>query len=90
MMKIHNDLNDIFIGISCFTGTFKLQVREGSCPYQVPHIQVVYALHGLPREELERFKKQQIIVPIDADEMSEWCNSFVLISKENGKVMLCL
>ena len=24
------------------------------------------------------------------DEMSEWCNSFVLVPKVNGKVWLCL
>ena len=29
-MKIHIEFIDIFTGISCFEGTFKLQVREGS------------------------------------------------------------
>ena len=31
-----------------------------------------------------------IITPLGVDETSEWCNSFVLVPKANGKVRLCL
>ena len=31
-----------------------------------------------------------IITPLGVDEMAEWCNSFVLVPKANGKVRLCL
>ena len=31
-----------------------------------------------------------IIAPLGVDEMAEWCNSFVLVPKTNGKVQLCL
>ena len=31
-----------------------------------------------------------IITPLGIDEMAEWCNSFVLVPKANGKVRLCL
>ena len=31
-----------------------------------------------------------IIAPLGVDEMAEWCNSFVLVPKANGKVWLCL
>ena len=31
-----------------------------------------------------------IITPLGADEMAEWCNSFVLVPKANGEVRLCL
>ena len=30
------------------------------------------------------------IVPLGMDETLEWCNSFVLVPKVNGKVRLCL
>ena len=43
-MKIHNVYSDIFTGIGCFEGTFTLQVREGSCPYQALPRKVAYAL----------------------------------------------
>ena len=31
-----------------------------------------------------------IITPLGIDETMEWCNSFVLVPKANGKVRLCL
>ena len=31
-----------------------------------------------------------IIAPLGIDEISEWCNSFVVVPKANGKVWLCL
>ena len=72
------------MGISCFEGTFKLQVREGSCQYHAPPRRVASSLH----EELARLQKQQIIVPLDVDETSEWCKSLMLVPKANGKVRL--
>ena len=45
---------------------------------------------GTPEEDIERLQRQQIIVPLDMDEASEWCNNFVLVPKVNGKVKLCL
>ena len=50
---------------------------------------MAYALQK-PFEELERLQKQDIIAPLGIDETSEWCNSFVLVPKANGKVRLCL
>ena len=40
--------------------------------------------------ELERLQQQDIIPPLGRDESSEWCNSFVLTPKTNGRVRLCL
>ena len=40
------------------------------------------------KEELERLQMQKIIVPLDVDETSEWCNCFVLVPKANEKVRL--
>ena len=31
-----------------------------------------------------------IITPLGVDKTAEWCNSFVLVHKANGKVRLCL
>ena len=39
---------------------------------------------------LKRLQKQYIIAPLRDDETSEWCNSFVLVSKANGKLRLSL
>ena len=34
--------------------------------------------------------KKDIVVPLGVDKTSEWCNSFLLVPKANGKVRLCL
>ena len=32
--KVYNKLSDFFSGNGCFQGTFKMQARDGSWPYQ--------------------------------------------------------
>ena len=51
---------------------------------------MAYALQKPFKEELEHLQKLDIITPLGVDEMAEWCNSFVLVPKANGKVRLCL
>ena len=58
--------------------------------YQVPLRCVAYVLQKLFKEELDCLQKLGIITPLGVDEMAEWCNSFVLVPKANGKVSLCL
>ena len=56
--KIHSKFSDVFTGIMCFKGTFKLQVREGIQRYQVSARRVVYMIQEQLKEELERLQKQ--------------------------------
>ena len=51
---------------------------------------MLYALQKPFKEELEKLQRQDTIVPLGVDEKAEWCNSFVLVPKANGKVRLCL
>ena len=51
---------------------------------------MAYALQKPFKEELECLQKMYIITPLGVDELVEWCNSFVLVPKANGKVRLCL
>ena len=49
------------MGIGYFEGTFSLQVKPESEPYQVPQQHVAYALQKLFKEELEKLQRQDII-----------------------------
>ena len=89
-MKIHNAFGDVFNGTGCFKGTFSLQLKPNNKLHQVPPRHVAYALQKPFKEELEWLQKMDIITPLGVDETVEWCNSFVLVSIANGKVMLCL
>ena len=53
MHEIHNTFGDVFNGIGCFEGTFSLQLKPDSKPYQVPPRHVAYALQKPFKEELE-------------------------------------
>ena len=82
--------DNVFNGIGCFEGTFLLQIKPDSKPYQVPPRCVAYALQKLLKDELDWLQKLDIITPLGVIETMEWCNRFVLVPKANGKVRLCL
>ena len=72
MQKIHNTFGDVFNGIRCFKGTFSLQLKPDSKPYQVPPRHVAYTLQKLFKEELEWLQKMDIITPLGVDKTVEW------------------
>ena len=51
--ELHNTHSYVFTGISCFKGTFSLQVKEGKKPYQPSPGHVSYALQEPLKKELE-------------------------------------
>ena len=87
--RIHETYGEVFNGIWYFEGTFSLQLKLHSKPYQAPPRHVAYALQK-PFKELQRLQELDIIMPLGVDETAEWCISFVLVPKANGKVWLCL
>ena len=51
---------------------------------------MAYTLQKPFKVELDQLQKMDIIPPLGVDETVEWCNTFVLVPKVNGKVRLCL
>ena len=88
--KIHNVFDNVFNGIGCLEGTFSLQLKPDSKPYQAPLRCVAYVLQKPFKDELDWLQNLDIITPLGIDKTAEWCNSFVLVPKANGKVRLCL
>ena len=88
--SIHTRFGEVFNGIGCFKGTFSLQFKPDSKPYQAPSRCVAYGLQKPFKEELKCLQEMDIITPLGVDKTLEWCNSFVLVPKANGKVRLCL
>ena len=74
--RMHNEFNDLFSDIGCSEGTFSLQVKDSSHPYQVPPRRVAYTLHKPLKEDLEWPQNQQIIFPLGVDEMSRVVHQF--------------
>ena len=48
------------------------------------------SLQNAFKDELGQLQKLDIVTPLGIDKTAEWCNSFVLVPKANGKVGLCL
>ena len=69
--KIHNTYGNVFNGIGCFKGTFSLQLKPDSKPYQAPPRHVAYVLQKPFREELKRLQELDIITPLGVDKMAE-------------------
>ena len=86
MWEVHNTFGDVFNGIGCFEGTFSLQLKPDSKTYQVPPRHVAYALQKPFKEELEHLQRMDIITLLGVDELVEWCNSFVLYSKQMARL----
>ena len=87
--KIHETFGKVFNSIGCFEGIFSLQLKLDSKPYQAPPRHIAYVLQKLFKEELQQLQELDIIVPLGVDKTAEWCTSFVLVPKANGKVWLC-
>ena len=81
---------NVFNRIGCFEGTFSLQLKPHSKPYQASPRCMAYALQKPFKDELDQLQKMDIITPLGVDKTAEWCNSFVLVPHMNGKVRLCL
>ena len=73
----------------CFWWNWVLWWPENK-PYHVPLRCVAYTLQRPFKEELKWLKKQDIIAPLCIDETAEWWNSFVLVTRSNGGVKICL
>ena len=84
--QLQRYFQNVFTGIVCFDGTFSLQVKADSKPYLVQPLHVAYALQKPFKEELELLKQEDIIPQLGMDKTAEWCNSFVIVTKSNGKV----
>ena len=57
MQKIHNTFSDFFSGSGCFDGTFSLQVKDGSWPYQASPKESSICTPGIPQGGTKQITK---------------------------------
>ena len=58
IQQLQRDFEDIFYGIGCFDGTFLLQLKPDSKPYQVPLRCMAYTIQKPFQEELKGYKNR--------------------------------
>ena len=54
----NKDFDDVFNGIGCFEGTFSLQLKPYSKPYQAPLRHVAYPLQNHSRRSYKGYKSR--------------------------------
>lgn len=85
---ILNDYSDVFEGIGCMPGEYKICIDNTVRP-------VVHAPRKLPvaikenlRNKLNEMEQQQIIAKVDGP--TDWVNSMTVVRKPNGDLRICL
>ena len=86
--EILKQYSDVFDGIGCFEGTFKIAVDPNVQPAIHPPRHIPVTLRDTLKEELDSLVDQGILSPVVYP--TDWVNSCVCVTKRNGTLRLCL
>ena len=67
----------------------KIHLRPGAKPVHKPCRRVLVAIRAQFKDELDSMEKQKTITKLDKNQVTEWLNSFVNVSKEDGHLRVC-
>ena len=68
----------------------KITLKEGAIPVQKPCCRIPVKLRDKFKEEVESLVSKGVLTKLHENEATEWLNSFVTVTKENGSLRLCL
>ena len=86
--RILNKYADVFDGIGCFEGEYRITVDSTVPPVLHSPRRVPVALREPLKEELDTLIQQGIIAKVNRP--TDWVNLCVCVTKPNGKLRLCL
>ena len=86
--KILSEFNDVFQGIGCLEGTYKINIDSSAQPVVHPPRRIPINLHDQLKCELDSLVDQGIISPVTYP--TDWVNSCVCVTKNNGSIRLCI
>ena len=87
-MTLIKKYEDVFDGIGCLEGTYRIKIDPTVSPVVHPPRKIPFTPREKVKEELDRIEKLGVIHK--AEEPTEWVSSLVAMEKPNGKVRLCL
>ena len=82
------DYPELFTGLGCLPGEYKIELQEGSRPVVHPPRKIPVAQRQKVIDELKRMEKEGVIVR--QEEPTDWVNSLVVVTKPNGSIRLCI
>ena len=82
---------DVFSGLGRLkVDPVKITLKEGAIPVQKPCRRIPVKLRDKFKEEVESLVSKGVLTKLHENEATEWLNSFVTVTKENGSLRLCL
>lgn len=88
MDKIKNDFEDVFTGVGCMEGEYRIEIDDKVPPVKLPKRRVPVAMMTPLQEELKDLERRGIIAPVERS--TDWISSMVSIKKPNGKLRICI
>lgn len=86
--NILDDFNDVFEGIGCLPGAYKIQLKEKVEPVIHPPRKLPVALKEQVKEKLIEMEKQGVITKVEGP--TDWVNSMTVVKKPSGDIRICL
>lgn len=86
--NLKNDYKDVFTGIGCLKGTFKINLNENYKPVIHSPRKVPIALQEKLKNKLKKLQDKGIIAKVN--HITEWVNPLVIVNKPNGDIRICM
>ena len=86
--KIVEEYADVFKGLGCLDGDYRIQIDSSVALVVHPPWKVPFALKERLKAELDRMETIRAIKKVTKP--TEWVSSIVIIEKKDGKIRVCL
>lgn len=87
-MGILNEFPDVFVGIGCLPGTYKIELNDEVQPVVHAPRKLPVALKDQVKNKLDEMQKDGIIEKVEGP--TDWVNSMTVVKKPNGDLRICL
>lgn len=86
--SILEEYEDIFKGLGCVKGTYKINMDPNVKPRIAPQRKVPLSILPRLKAKLDELIEQGVVSKVE--EPTEWVSSLVIVEKKNGSLRLCL
>ncbi|XP_048000292.1 uncharacterized protein LOC125237342 [Leguminivora glycinivorella] len=86
--EILNDFEDVFIGMGCLPGEYKIRLREDARPVVHAPRKLPIALRDSVKKKLDEMLQQGVVAKVEGP--TDWVNSMTVVKKANGDLRICL
>lgn len=86
--NILDEYSDVFVGLGCLPGTYKIELKDNVTPVVHAPRKLPEALKDKIKSKLTEMQAQGIIAKVEGP--TDWVNSMTVVKKPNGDLRICL